>query len=246
MSNKFFRVRHWPKLNLTSARLRHQSVKIRRFAQNYSLPLIATVYLLLLTVVGLSMRSSDHIAIATILRSLDSKGTGYSRLLSNDKTSGLTVDNDTGSSTSTPKGSSTGTSSSFSVNTNTRSELSSGNVGPPAFAAVIASFDQGAVTLQCSKPKPKAQWCSKQYVFSSSVSARNGPGTVNYGWRSTVSAATENGNIPVGGGDVVTTLPKTIILPCTAPTTFTLQFVIMSPGFTQSDVKTINHDCNGI
>lgn len=246
MVNKNFHVFDWRKLSLQTADLQHYAVRLKRFAQDYSLPLVATALLLLLLAVGVYAKDSEHITTATILRTLDSNGADYGTLLSNDKTSSLTVENDSGSSSVNSSSVATGTASSFTVNTNTPSGTTSGGSSAPVFSAVIASFDQGSVTLQCTKSKLKLQWCSKQYAFAAAVSTQNGPGTVDYGWRSTIPSATTNGSISVGSGNVVSTLPKTITLSCTVPMVFTLQFVIQSPDLTQSAIITVNHNCNGI
>jgi hypothetical protein len=220
--------------------------------------MIATVFFLIVLISGVYIRDLQHISVASIIESLGSQGVGYGKLLSNDKTAQLTVDNDN-SINSGSTSSSSGTSGSFSVNTN--SPASSGNHsgsggggGSARFTAAIVSFEQPTVTLQCSKPLAKlknllknllkARWCNKEYTFSSGVRSQNGPGTISYGWRSTIASATQDGSISVGGGTVLTTLQKTITLPCDQPTNFTLQFVILTPNLTRSSVKNINHNCN--
>jgi hypothetical protein len=224
-------------------------VRIRQFVQDYGLPMIATVLFLILVISGLFIRDLRHISVAGIVESLDSQGVGYGKLLSNDKTGDLTVDTEnsinSGSSGSTtpPRG----TSNSFSVNTNNPSGGGSSGGGSAVaapFAATVTSFDQGAVTLQCTKSNPKPQWCSKRYAFSAGIRSQNGPGTVSYSWRSTIASATQDGSVSVGTGVVLTAMSKTITIPCDQPTSFTLQFVILAPGFTQSAVKNINHNCN--
>lgn len=242
MINEFFRSFRWLKPHLKL---------LRQFVQDYGLPLIATVLLLILVILGVYIRDSQHVSIAAILDSLDSKDGGYGQLLSNDKTGNLTVDKSGNTYPNQSSGSSSNsTPGSFSVNTNTKttgsgSTIDTGNT-QPSFTATIASFEQGSVALECSKPKPKARWCTKLYTFSSGIRSRNGPGVVGYGWRSTIASATQNSSVPVGNGTTLTPLQKTISLQCDEPSSFTLQFVILSPQLTQSTVKTINHNCNEI
>ena len=249
MLNKIFRVIHSAKLRLAALKPKLYVARIRQFVRDYGLPMIATVLFLILVISGLFIRDLRHISVAGIVESLDSRGISYGNLLSNDKTSDLTVDNEN-SINSGPSNPSRGASNSFSVNTNNPASntssggISGGSTAPAPFAATIASFDQGAVTLQCTKSNPKPQWCSKQYTFSASIRSQNGPGTVGYGWRSTIASAAQDGSVSVGGGVVLTSLAKTITIPCGQPTSFTLQFVILYPGFTQSAVKNINHNCN--
>lgn len=246
MLNKIFRVFHWLKRRLQSPDLGRLLARPRQFVKEYGLPIIATVLFLMLVISGVYIRDLQHISVAAIIENLDSSGVGYGKLLSNDKTSQLTVDNEnsiaSGSATT-----SRGTSSSFSVNTNTPARSggssSGGGVSAP-FTATIASFEQGGITLQCSKSNPKPQWCAKQYAFSAGVRSQNGPGSVSYGWRSTIGSAVQDGSISAGASIVLTSLSKAITLPCDQPTNFTLQLVILTPGFTQSSVKTINHNCN--
>jgi hypothetical protein len=113
----------------------------------------------------------------------------------------------------------------------------------PIFSAAIAFFRQDSGVLECSSQKPRLQTCSKRYTFSGGIRTQNGPGTVKYGWRSNLADTTEDASVSVGSGEVLTTVQKVITLACTAPSSFSLQLVILSPGVTQSPTIQVNHSC---
>lgn len=247
----------------------HFKVNVRHFAKEYSLPLIITTIFLILIVVALMIRVSQRSALADLLAGVTSPGQDYGTLLSKDKASDLKKNENTNlpdavapagspssltinprGTTSTASGSSTGSSTGGTSGSSTTggggASTGGGSTPAPVFGVSIASFQQDSATLDCATPKPKVQTCSKVYVFSSGVRTQNGPGTVNYSWRSNLASAIENGGFAAGSGSGQTTLQKTITIACTDPSSFSLQLEITSPSLTQSATINVNHNCVGI
>lgn len=216
------------------------------FVKDYSLPLAATAIFLLLVLGATLLRVSQRASLAGLLSDVTRQGKEYGTLLGRDKPETVTknTDNPELPADVTPAGST----SSFGVtNTGSQSSGSGGGGSPaPVFSVAIASFQQDGVTLECTTPKPKLQTCSKRYVFSAGVRTLNGPGGVSYSWRSNLSSALEDGSFSAGGGEVLTIRQKAISLACDTPSSFSLQFVVLSPSFTQSATLNTNHNCNGI
>jgi len=237
----------------------HPFIRARRFVLDYSVPVTVTVVFLLIVAVALVLRTSQRSSLAHLLASVTSAGKEYGTLLSKDKTDELKRNDDVNQpGDSAPAGSAT----SFTLNagnpSSTTNTTASGGSGtgsvspspsptpPPVFSAAIAFFRQDSSELVCTSQNQKLQTCSKRYTYSGGIRTQNGPGTVNYGWRSNLSSATEDASISAGAGEVVTTVQKVITLACTAPSSFSLQLVILSPGFTQSPSLQVNHNCLGL
>lgn len=113
------------------------------------------------------------------------------------------------------------------------------------FTAKIDSFSQGLVSLQCSNSSKRNKGtCSKVYSFKSGVRTENGPGTVSYSWQSNVEPGNGNGSFLAGAGVSITTVNKEVSLSCTKSSSFTIQFVVLSPTFSNSSPISVNHNCN--
>jgi hypothetical protein len=240
----------------------HPYIRFRRFCRDYNVPVAVSAIFLLLVVGAAYLRISQRSSLAGLLAGVTEAGQAYGTLLSNDKTDELRKNADVADETTpatnrtrtnlnvTTSSGTTSTSGSNSSSGGTGSSSSggssSGSTDPiPIFAASVASFQQGVVTLECDNPgKPKAQSCSKRYAFSGSIHTENGPGTVNYGWRSSLAAGTEDGSISAGAAAANTAIQKSFTIHCLSPTNFTMQLTIFSPALTQSNVLNIVHNCN--
>lgn len=197
------------------------------------------------------LRLSQQASLADLLTGVADSGKEYGTLLSKDKRDELKKNtNNDQTSTTSP----TGTPSSFAIKPSTSANSgtattptqSGGPSSAPVFGASIASFEQSAVILECTTPKPKAQTCSKRYTFNAGIRTLNGPGAVSYGWRSNLSSATADSGFSAGSGESVTPLQRTVTLACNPASSFNMQIVILSPTLTQSAVLSINHNCNDI
>ncbi len=240
----------------------HPYVRFRRFCRGYNVPVAVSALFLILVTGAALLRVNQQSALAGLLAKVTNAGQDYGTLLSNDKTDELRKNNDpetpnnqtaqtggqarTGLTVTTSSGN---TITAGGGNTSGGSEPpSSGGGGgtlPAPFTASIASFQQSAITLECDNPgKPKPQNCSKRYAFSGSLHTENGPGTVNYGWRSSLAAGTEDGSISAGAGTANTSVQKSFTIHCLSPTNFTMQLTIFSPALTQSNVLNVTHNCN--
>ena len=217
----------------------HFKIVFRHFAKEYSLPLIVTAAFFLLITVAVLLRLSQQSELATLLAGVTGTGQDYGTLLSKDKTDKLNKNNDTNQPTQPPAD----TSTSFAINTG---GSTSANNSLPVFEASIAYFRRDSVTLECRTPAHVAQLCSKRYVFGAGIRTRNGPGTIDYGWRSNMQSAVEDASVAAGSGNKLIPLQKTITLACTNATSFSLRLTIFSPTFIQSAVLNTNHNCNDI
>ena len=84
------------------------------------------------------------------------------------------------------------------------------------------------------------------YSFTAGIRAVNGPGTVNYAWQSSIEAGNGTGNYTAGAGSTLTSINKGITLLCSKNASFTIQFAILSPVFSNSNTITVNHNCDEI
>ncbi len=228
----------------------HPYVRFRRFVRDYSLPVSMTAVFLFLIIVISLVRIFQQTSLANLLAGVTTIGQDYGTLLSKDKTDELKKNSDNSLPTApAPAGAPT----SFAINTNTGSSSSSGDTPPTSggdtppplvFGSAIAYFQQDSVELDCTTPKPKKQTCSKRYNFGAGIRTQNGPGSVNYGWRSSAQSAIEDGSISVGGGEILTSIQKSITLACLPTSSFSLQLILSSPTPTQSATLNIDHNCN--
>ncbi len=228
----------------------HPYVRVRRFVRDYSLPVTMTAVFLLLIIVASLVRVFQQTSLANLLAGVTTIGQDYGTLFSKDKTDELKKNSDNSLPTAPAPA---GTPTSFAINTNTGGNSSSGNTPPTSggdtplplvFGASIAYFQQDSVTLDCTTPKPKRQTCSKRYNFGGGIRTQNGPGSVNYGWRSSTQSAVEDGSISVGGGEILTPMQKSITLACLPASSFSLQLTLSSPTPTQSATINVDHNCN--
>lgn len=225
----------------------HFTVGLRHFTKEYSLPLIVTAVFLFLITASIFLRLSQRSSLASLLANVTSTDQGYGTLQSQGATDELKRNNETVQQAQAPEGSST----SFAINTGRGSSRAIGtppaSTAPsPVFGASLAYFQLDAVKLECTTPKPVAQKCSKRYDFGAGIRAQNGPGTLNYNWRSNMQSANEDATVAIGGGEVLVPLQKVIILACKDPSGFSLQLAISAPVITQSAVLNINHNCSEI
>lgn len=233
----------------------HYSVGVRHFAKDYSVPLAMTAVFLLMFVGVVMIRSSQHAKVAGLLPGVTSRNDDYGTLTSRDKTDNpqRNTDNDQ----TRPQAPARAGNQALNVNPGTPTAVSpapntsppppaSGGSLPAPFSAAIAFFQQGTTSLECTSTKPKKPTCSKRYIFSASISTQNGPGTVNYGWRSNVTGVAEDSSFVAASGSAVRPLQKEISLACLSPGTYNLQLVLLSPVQSQSTALSFNHDCNDI
>lgn len=234
----------------------HFKVGARHFARDYKLPLIATLIFIALIIGAVGYRAAQRSSLANLLEGVSSKDQDYGTLLSNDKTDELKKNTNNDLPAATGQTSNT---NSLTVNTGSSSGNSTttpptagggggGTTTPPAqFTASISYFRQDSVTLECANPNnPKIQNCSKKYTFSAGIRSQNGPGTVNYGWRSSMQSAIGDASVSVASGEVVTNVQKVITLACSNVMAFSLQFQIASPSSAQSNTINTIHNCVGI
>lgn len=233
----------------------HVSVNLRHFAKDYSLALILTALFLAL-VGGVSVvRTTQRTSLLDLLATVTSTTGGDDSLLSTDKTNAPekgNVTNDVSSQSANPAGSP----SSFAITPTSNPSQSGGNTpggssssgGSPSapFSAAIGAFVQDSVDLECSGVQQNKPNCGKRYTFSARVNTQNGPGAVNFGWRSNLAGASEDANYSAASGTSNQTLQKSINIPCLSPGTYTMQFVVTSPTQVQSGTLSINHNCVGI
>jgi hypothetical protein len=157
-----------------------------------------------------------------------------------------------GSSTTTTSNNTSGTSNNTGSGSTGGSGTSSGSGNntvpqPDPFTTKIDSFSQGAVSLQCTNTsKPNKGSCSKVYTFTAGIQAINGPGLVSYAWQSNIDTGNGTGSYTAGAGSTLTSVNKAITLICTKNTSFTIQFAILSPVFSNSNTISVNHNCNEI
>jgi hypothetical protein len=154
-------------------------------------------------------------------------------------------------SSSTTPSSSSGSNTSSSSGSTGSGGTSGGNSGTvpqsDPFSTRIDSFSQGTVSLQCTNTaKPNKGSCSKVYTFSAGIQALNGPGTVSYSWQSNIDSGNGTGSYLAGIGSTTTTINKGITLICTKNSSFTIQFAVLSPVFSNSNTINVNHNCNEI
>ncbi len=217
----------------------HSKIGFRHFAKDYSLPIVVTVAFFLLIIVVVLLRFSQRSNLATLLAGVTGTGQDYGTLLSKDKTDEINKNSDTNQPSRGPAD----TSTSFAINTGGSTSVKN----PTAlFDASIAYFRQDSVTLECKTSAHVAKLCSKRYVFGAGISTQNGPGTVNYGWQSSLQSAIEDASIAAASGNKLIPLQKTITLACTDATSFSLRLTLFTPTFTQSAVLNTNHNCNDI
>lgn len=225
----------------------HFWIGARHFAAAYSLPLIMTAVFLLIVALAAYLRVSQRSALAGLLAGTTNAGQGYGTLLSNDKTEELKKNSDTKQPGAQAAA---GTPTSFAINPGTNTDSGSpdggGTIPKPVFSATIASFQQDNVALECDGVQQNKPNCSKRYFFSAQVNTQNGPGLVNFGWRSNLAGASEDANYSAGNGSASKSLQKSISIACLSPGTYTMQFVILSPVQAQSNTLSINHNCVGI
>lgn len=119
---------------------------------------------------------------------------------------------------------------------------------PPAlpFAASIDYLRADGSTKSCDATvSGQPLQCFKRYRFQAGVKTFHGPGSVAYSWQSNSQGANDNGSFSVGPGDGVTTLDKTITVPCQTNQQFvSLQLFLNSPNQDASHKITIPHNCD--
>lgn len=240
--------------NKRFAGLLHLSPSAKRFMREYSLPLVVTLIFLFALLGTWMLRASERSALIELLPSISEINHDYSQLLSGDKADQYTKNQDnadtpqpaTTASAPTPSG----TPSSLAINTSvapsTTTPTTGGGSTAQPFASSIASFQQSSVALECTGNIVNKGLCSKRYTFSAVVRTSNGPGTVNYSWRSSYSSANQDASYSAGSGTATNSLQKQILLACNSPATYTVQMLLTSPTPTQSAVLTLNHNCNDI
>lgn len=243
----------------------HPYVRLRKFARDYSLPLAMTLVFLAIVSAALFLRVSQRSSLADLLAGVTITGQDYGTLLSGDKAAEIKRNNDNADPTpnaptraqaplaiNTATGTAAGNTGTAGGNNqantggNGSSNGGNGSTPSPPFTASITSFQHDSTNLECSTPKPKQQTCSKRYNFSGRIRTQNGPGNVDYGWRSNLQAGTEDGSITAGTGDITTPVQKSLTLACTSPTNFTMQLTIFSPALSQSATLNVVHNCNEI
>lgn len=246
--------------------------RIKRFYRDYRLPSIASITFLFIVLAFGVVRQFERTSLIALRNEVTNGGNGYSILLSSDDADQFTK-NDTAESqqanqpssqnSSSDSNSTQSTSNSFALiadnnptitigtGSSTGGGGSSGGGGgssvPQAdpFDAVIDSFVQENVSLQCTNPsKPRKGSCSKLYTVSAGVRTLNGPGSVNYNWQSNIDAGNGSGSFLADVGSSITSVSKGITLSCTNVSSFTIQLAIVSPVFINSNTITINHNCN--
>ncbi len=275
MHTKTHKIQHTPHIKIPHLTLRNSwltetrhlrlpsRARLMRFRREYSLPLVATICFVVVVSGVAVLRASERAALIQLLPSISEINQEYSRLLSGDKADEFTKNQDNtdsvaatvpGRQTSAPAGSAssttinTGTTSS-SDGTTTGGGSSSGGGGTPApvFSSSITSFQQTSVTLVCDGLVQVKNKCSKRYVFSAGIRTNNGPGSVNYSWRSNYSIANQDASFSAGAGTANTPLQKQFDIPCkNNDGTYTLQLAVVSPTQAQSSTLSVNHNCNGI
>lgn len=236
---------HWHWKNLYA--------RVRQFTADYKLPLVITAIFLLLATTAALVRISQQSSLVDLLDGVTSTGQGYGTLLSKDKADQPKRNTDISQPTTEAP---VGSPSSFALNPTNPPASSPAPSSPsgtgsvvvplPVFSSSIAYFQQDSATLECSTPKPKQQTCSKRYVFGAGIRTQNGPGTVNYSWRSNLPSAIETSSASAGSGQALVALQKVITLACNSPSSFNLQLAVLSPSVAQSSVLTVNHNCNEI
>lgn len=255
------------------ARIRTVSIigRFKRFYRDYRLPSIASLAFLSIVLVFGVVRQFERTSLVSLRNEVTNGGNGYSILLTaddadqftrNDTTESQQNNQSTTQNNSPESNSTQSTSNSFAlVADNTPTTSSDGGTGsgsggsssggggsvPQAnpFDAVIDSFTQGSVTLQCTNPsKPKKGSCSKLYTVNAGIRTLNGPGNVNYNWQSNIDAGNGSGNFSAGEGSAITSVSKGITLSCTKSSSFTIQIALVSPTLSNSNIITINHNCN--
>ncbi len=243
-------------------------LRIKEFIKDYRLPIITTGILLIL-VLGLGLlRVYERSVLAGVLDENFSSGQDSTSLLSNDKIEDPQKNEDSQEEQPTTEESVTETITSpetaaqtpFTISTGTAATVGTGAAPPatppasvptsppviPAFGAAIDYFrHDGTANIPCTIQFPLGLGgiCSKKYIFSAGVNAQNGPGTVSYSWRSSISGANESKSFPVSSGNSFTTLQKEIIIPCTQSGPFTLQLRLTSPTQISSQEITVQHKC---
>lgn len=227
----------------------HFSVGVRHIARDYSVALIATGVVVIVVTGALFIRLSERATLADLLLGRSNTSQGYATLLSKDQADALKRNEANDQTARAPAGNP----SSFAINSDGGSSTtpppsggSGGTTPPPPFSASIDSFAQGSVNLECSSSKPNKGSCSKRYVFDGGIRTQNGPGTVNYGWRSSLASANQDSSFAAGSGSVLTLVQQQVILACNSSVSFSMQLVITSPSPTQSTTLNIDHNCNEI
>jgi hypothetical protein len=246
--------------------------RLKRFYREYRLPSIVSMVFLALLLTLLMVRQLERTSLIALRNEVSDGGNGYSLLLSadqrdefakNDTTEDEQANQNVSGGGLTGENSIQSTSNSFSVidgsSTSSGSNTTGGtsNTGdntndvvieePKPFSTSIESFSQGATSLQCTNAsKPSKGSCSKVYSFNASIRAVNGPGTVSYAWQSNIESGNGTGSYTAGSGNTVTSVNKGITLACNKNTSFTIQFAILSPVFSNSNTISVNHNCNEI
>ncbi len=229
----------------------HAKHNVRHFVRDYALAVSLTVIFLVLVIVASWIRFSQRASLANLLATASSVTQDITSLVSGDKSTAPARSDVQDETAQAPEGSS----ASFAINASgsspgqTAGSNGSSGGGTPTvapFSASIASFRQDNVSLECSKPVPKRQFCSKRYSFSATVNTKNGPGSVNYGWRSNVVGANQDGSYAAASGVSQQTLQKSVTISCLTDGSYSMQFVIISPTQVQSPTLAITHDCSAI
>lgn len=241
--------------------------RLRQFVRDYRLPLVATLLFIGLVIFMSAGRMHDRAVLGEILSVSGSTGQDYAALLSKDSPDGFQRNDvpadENGEQVSRSSGSRQITINTSPANgtTSTSPSASSSPASPPPaspspapgpspapaiFSASISDFGQSrAAELQCSSGSATGGnilKCSKVYSFAANIKTLNGPGTVNYEWRYSVSGSA-NGSYAASSGTNITPVSNQLTLSCRDAGTFTAQLVVTRPGSVASQTLTINHSC---
>ncbi len=236
----------------------HFWVWLRHFVKDYSVPLTATILVMIVLGAALVTRIVERATLVDILLGAPGSGQDYGSLLSRDKTSEPVrgdINEQLPSSpiTNQPAASNTSTFSTNPGTTNLSTSTSPGTTPPGGgtttpvpFSSSISFLRQDSVTLECSTSKPNKGSCSKKYTFAAVIRTLGGPGVVSYGWRSNAIGVNEDSSFAAGTGESSTILQKQVTLSCNSAGNYTLQLIMSSPSQAQSAVLGIAHDCKDI
>lgn len=246
---------------------------IRQFIRDYRLPLAATFIFFGLVVFLLLGRLHDKSALGQILAFKNSPSQDYATLLSKDKSDDFqkhdvgNESNPDGNSSpdrqptsNSPVSGAQGANPTSTtsqtvtvVSTPTSSPPPAASTPPPPgsppvtiqpFSAFISDFKQDkAAVMQCTGSGLNLSKCTKTYSFASNVVTTNGPGSVAYYWKYSVSGSS-NGNFAAGSGANTTSLNNTVTISCSNQGSFTAQFLLTTPAAAQSSVLQISHTCS--
>lgn len=215
------------------------STHTTQFIKKYGLSLFITIFFSAFIFQMLFLHAVPSLPVANVLTGLTNIGANNDPLPTTN-TNFKTTDN----TTIVPSSSSNASSNSEFAKDNGQSNGVIGLRSGPVFGASISSIHHDNTKPKCHSDKQKHSDCSKQYTFTATVATTDGPGTIAYGWRSTLPQAVESGVQTTHGQADTKTLTKTITLACDSPIRFTMQLIITAPVSVHSEILTINHNCD--